>query len=129
MLNGIRKLMTVDALSERVAQLEKENEALRAEASRRLMQTSFSTFKHPLHIADGLRDYIYERTAHQLEGVLEDHLLACAKEACKMSKRSRGYLGDSPIYADGAMADMCDLQVQVELPPVTTSFRVAGVFR
>ncbi|HEY7822714.1 MAG TPA: bZIP transcription factor, partial [Acidimicrobiia bacterium] len=98
MLNGIRKLMTVDALSERVARLEAENARLKKENSSRLLATSFHDVKRPLNLPAGsLRDYVYERVAHDLEGVVEDHLLTVAKTACKTAKP---YGGRHALYAN-----------------------------
>lgn len=70
MLNGIRTLMSVDALAARVTELEEQNKRLREEASRKLFQTSFHEVKKGLVVDGNLRDVIFDRAAADLEPVV-----------------------------------------------------------
>lgn len=126
MFNGIRKVMDVDRLAARVAELEEQNKRLREEASRKLFQTSFHEVKSGLIVKDNLRDFIFERSAEALEPIVSEHLVKCLQAAARSKRPTHG---GRDFYVDAAIADHCDMQVEVTLPEQRTSFRVAGFFR
>ena len=128
MFKGLTQLTERDRLAARVVELEEENKRLREEASSRILNhTTFHQVKSPLHLDVKLRDYIVDHAARRFEGVMDEHILMVAREATKAAKAMGG--GRRSFYADSAMADMCDMQVEVTLPEVRTCFRVAGAFR
>jgi len=126
MFNGIRNLTERDRLAARVVELEKIVESQRQELSSRLLnQTSFHQVKTPFNLDSHVRDHVVQRVVDELSPMFEPHILRSLKEVAASIKREDSYR--MPSY-HAAAADMRDLQVEVALPALTTSFRVVGAF-
>ena len=126
MLKGIRNLTDRDRLAARVVELEAIVEQQRAELSSRLLnQTTFHEVKRPFNLDSHVRDHVVERVVQELSPMFEPHILRSLKDVSAAIQREDRYR--MPSY-HAAMADMRDVQIEVALPALTTSFRVAGVY-
>jgi hypothetical protein len=126
MFKGIRNLTERDRLAQRVVDLEKQVEALKAEARRSLGQSTFREFSREFHLDSNVRDHVVARVVDEFAPMFEPHILSALKQVGSSISRDSHM---SPQFAGGCYSDMRDLQVEVHLPPLTTSFRVMGVYQ
>jgi len=125
MLKGIRNLTNRDRLAQRVVDLEKQVEQLRDEARRNLGATNFKMFSRELKLDSNVRDHVVARVVDEFAPMFEPHFLRALKQLASSINRDSHM---APQYVGGCHADMRDLQIEVHLPALTTSFRVGGVY-
>lgn len=125
MFQGIRNLTERDRLAARVVELEKQVEDLQAEARRNLGRTNFREIMRPFTLDSNVRDHVVQRVVDDMSPLLERDILRTLKDCASMIKRD-SYR--APQVTHAAMADLRNFQVEVHLPPLTTSFQMGGIY-